>query len=176
MFIEYFCCQTDCFIRQKCSISPYIQRKLIKICDLANTRILYCKVYTFNRGVNGINRNHANRHIFRLILVSAHISPSLCNGQFHVKLAVSSAIQCSNHCIRIHDFNIRISLNICSRYDTFTFKLNISRFRFICFGSILDCQGFQIHDDFSYIFLNSRNGAEFMQYTVDFNLADCCTR
>ena len=100
--------------------------------------ILYFKVYTLHWCVDGIHRNHTDRKLVILILVSAHIASALGNGQLHVKFAVCTAIQMCNHYFRIQNLYIRIALNISCGYNTFALEINISNLRLVRVAVVLN--------------------------------------
>ena len=91
MFAEYFCSKADSFVRSQSAIGINIQCQFIKVSYLTNTGIGYSHVYSFYRGIDGINSDYADRQVFALVLLCADISTSLGNGQFHVQLAFLAA-------------------------------------------------------------------------------------
>src|SRR5699024_8680188 len=69
-----------------------------------------------------------------------------------------------------------IYLNIGCLYNTLALELNIRNLCFVCLACVADRKALQIHDDFRNVFLNARNGAEFVQNTFNLNLAYSGTR
>ena len=172
MFTENLCRKAYRLIRTQCSICVDIQREFVVIGNLADTGIFHGHIYTLNRSIDGIHSNNADRHILCFCLIRAHIAASLCYGKLHVELAVRSAVQCRYHLVRVYDFDILICLNIRTAYNTLALILDISSFRFIRLTVIPDIEAFQIHDNLSDIFLNARNGTEFMEDSLNLYLAD----
>ena len=176
MLAEYFGRQAHCLVGIQSTFCIYIQRQLVKVSDLTHTGILHCQVYTLNRRIDGVYRNHTDGHVFCLAFVRADIAASLCNRQLHIQLAVRSAVQCGNDLIRIHDLDILIYLDIGSSHNALTLEFNVSDFCLIGLAVVADCKALQIHDDLGNVFFHTGNRAEFMENSLDFHLADSRTR
>ena len=176
MLAQDLCRKADCLVRFQCTVSVYIQGQLIIIGNLAHTGILYSQVYSFYRRIDRIHSDHTDRHIVALSFVSADVTASFGDGQFHVQLAVGTAVQCRDHLIRIHDLNILIYLNVRCSDNTFTFELNICNLGLIGLAVIADRKAFQVHNNFRHIFLDTRNRTELMQNALNLYLAHCCAR
>ena len=81
-----------------------------------------------------------------------------------------------NHHFRIENLDIRIALNISCGYNTLALKINVSNFRFLRIAVVLDCETLDIHDDFRHIFFYTRDGAEFVKYTINLYLTYSSSR
>ena len=140
MCAEYLSSKADCLVRTQGSIGPYVQCQFIIIGNLTYTGILHLQVDTLNGSVDRIYSNNADGHIICFAFLSTYIATAFGDSQLHVQLAVSSAIQGSNHLIRIHNLDILISLYVSSGHGTFAVKLDVSNFRLIGLTGIFDCQ------------------------------------
>ena len=165
-------CHADCHIRSERSVGPHVKRKLVVVGILTDTGILNGHVDTLDRRVDRIYRDHSDRHIVFLSLIRAHIASAVCDGQFHAELAVRSAIQSSNDLVRVYDLDILIYIDISSGHCAFAAHFDVSCLRIISRRRIADRQVLNVQDDLRYVFLYSRNTAEFMKYSVDLDLTD----
>ena len=163
--------KTDRLIGRDGTIGSNIQCKLVKVCLLSDTGILYSDVDSLYRCVDGVDRDDTDFGVGRFVLVGADITSSFCDGQLNEQLGILAA-QCSDHKIRIHDLDVLIHLNIGSAHDSFSLTFNISSFRLIGLTDIADGKALDVHDDFRHVFLNTGNGAELVLYAVNLDLAD----
>ena len=138
MLAEHLSRKADSLIRSKRSIGVNIQSQLIVIGNLSHTGVLDGHIDTLNRGVDGIYRDHADRKILALILVSAHIATALGDRQLHVEATIRTATQCCDDLIRVHDLDVRVSLNISSSDHALALMLNVCGLDFVAVAVILN--------------------------------------
>ena len=169
MFAEHLCRQTDSLVRHESAVRVHVQRQLIVVRNLTYTGILHGNIDSLHRCIDGINRDHPNRQIISLILISAHIAPTSCNSQLHVKLCILTA-QGSNHQIGIQNLDILIYLDIGSPHNTLALVLNVSGFHLVRIAVILDGKALNVHNDLRHVFLHAGNRTKLMEDTLDLNL------
>ncbi len=151
-------------------IGEHVKGQLVVVSNLAYTRVVHSDIDSLNRRINGINRYHAYGKILTLVPVSTDITASFGNSQLHVKLGILAAQMC-DHQIRIQNFNVLISLNIGSMYNALSLIFDVRSLGFIRLTVIFDRKTLDIHNDLRHIFLDAGNRAEFMQHTLNLNLA-----
>ncbi|CCX64039.1 unknown [Firmicutes bacterium CAG:791] len=72
--------------------------------------------------------------------------------------------------------NILICLDIAGVYNAFSLILDVCGLGLVGLTGVLDRQALDVHDDIRNIFFYTRNRAELMLNTIDFDLADCRAR
>ena len=152
-----------------------IQRQLVEVCLLTDTSVLNRDVDSLYRSVNRVNRDDSDLGILVLVLVSADISSSLGDRKLNEQLRLLAGESGDNQ-IGIHDVNILICLDIAGVYNAFSLILDVCGLGLVGLTGVLDRQALDVHDDIRNIFFYTRNRAELMLNTIDFDLADCRAR
>ena len=176
MFAEHFRREADGLVGGQRAVGIDIQSQFVIIGDLPDTGILHRHVDALNRRINRIHGDHANRKIFRLVPLGADIAAAARDRNFRVKLGIFSTAAGSDDMLRIHDFDVGIHLDIGRRHDALSLKLNVSDLRLVGVTVVLDCQPFQVRNDFRHILLDAGDGTELVKHAVNLHLADCYAR
>ena len=175
MFIQDLRAETYSVIGCDCSVCPNLQRQLIVVSNLTDTRILHQKVYSCYRCENTVYRKHTDWLIVFFVFVCTNIAAALVDCDLHIQLTACATGKCCDMMFGIQNLNITVTFDIGTLYFTFAFHVNVSNLRLIAFACIFDRKTFQIQNDFCNVFFYAGNHAKFMKYTINFHIAYCST-
>ena len=146
-------------------IGPDFDSELVKVGLVAYTGVFHSVVDLQNGGVDGVYGNGTDGHGSSLVLSCNHVAAAVTDGQFHGQGCACA--QSSNVQIGVEDFNLCVCLNIACGNFTFACCFNIHGLG-TCAVQLSD-DALYVQNDFSYIFLNTGNGAEFVLYAGNLN-------
>ena len=91
-------------------IRPDLKGQLVEIGLVADSSRLHRVIHLGNRRIDGVNGNHADDGLGRLVPVRGNIAATLCQSDLHIKrgvLAQSADVQ-----LRVQNLNLGIGLDI----------------------------------------------------------------
>ena len=155
-------------VRRHRAVGPDIERQLVVVGGLAQTRRLDEVVHLLHRRVHRVNRNPADAEVLVEVLVGRDIAAPALDPQLHVQLAALGDGR--NVCIRLEDFDVGVGLDVARPHFAGLVDAEVQRL------GVVDVAGernlLQVEDDVGRVLDDALNGRELVQHAVDLDGGD----
>ena len=139
-------------------IRPDLQRQLVEIGHVADTRILDRIIDLIHRGIQRVDRDHTNGRLRRLVPISRNIAAAAAHGDLHVQHGIGS--ERADVQILIQDLHIVVGLDVAGRDFTLAGGININRLHAVTIH--LKDDALDVQDDLSDILLHTGDCGKLM--------------
>ena len=161
--------KANCIIRRDRTIGFDLHGQLVIVQNLTFTGRLYVIRHFLDRRIDRIDRDQADRCIFRLVALCGHIAFASVDGQFHEQ--IRAVVEVADYVVTVQDFDARAIRDIASSYNTRTFRADRKTLGAFDFHTQADAFEVQDHD-IGHVFAYTSDRGKLVQDVVDLYAGD----